>query len=412
MAEEKYEAAKDCFKKAIEIDNKSFEAHTHLGNAYANLGDYDDAIASFKNALIIDENSGETYYSIANIYLLKGDNIKAVEFYNKAEDAGYTRADMYQLMSGLFLNAGDEVQALRYITKAINSDPLDGNLRLFKARIYLAYNRYDEALESLDEMQRILPDAFEVYDLRAQIYMALHELDKALEIAEKGCERFPNDPNLTLSKLKVLIEMQNDTAAKELIEDMKKNGQYDMILKDVVIQESILYLRQFDAESTISLLSEANSKLGGDADILYLMLDVFGKAEKYEDIVKTSEDLIKMDPGDFYESTARYFHAHALDKLGKTEEAKAEYRKLTSSLRKLTINDPSFYEGYIYRLLSHTRIGEYDKALQLADYIENLYPDRTDAHAFRYFIYKEMGDEQKAQEEKLKAEQINPDIKL
>lgn len=105
-------------------------------------------------------------------------------------------------------------------------------------------------------------------------------------------------------------------------------------------------------------------------------------------------------------------HAHSLDKMGKDAEAKAEYRKLTSLLRKATINNPSFYEGYIYRLLSHTRLGEFDKALELADYVENLYPDRADAHAFRYFIYKEQGDSAKAEESKNAALKINPDMSL
>ena len=37
MSSENYPAAKDCFEKAIEVDNKSFDAYTHLGNACANL---------------------------------------------------------------------------------------------------------------------------------------------------------------------------------------------------------------------------------------------------------------------------------------------------------------------------------------------------------------------------------------
>ena len=145
---------------------------------------------------------------------------------------------------------------------------------------------------------------------------------------------------------------------------------------------------------------------------MYLIMDIYGKSENYEKTMETANLLIGMNPGEYYESTARYFHAHSLDKMGKDAEAKAEYRKLTSLLRKATINNPSFYEGYIYRLLSHTLLGEFDKALELADYVENLYPDRADAHAFRYFIYKEQGDSAKAEESKNAALKINPDMSL
>lgn len=412
MTEQKYEAAKKEFKAAIQIDVKSYDAYIHLGNACANLGQFDDALTAFKNALVVKANSGEALYSIANIYLLKEERLKAVEFYNKAEEAGFKKAEIYQILAGIFFDANDVAQALRNITRAIAAEPFDGELRLFKARIYLADNKYDEALDTLDEMQEVLPDAFEAYDLRAQIYSGIGKYEEALKVSEMGCQRFPEDANLALTKLKVLVEMCKDQEAAELIEKMKSKGQYDKVIKETAIQEAILFLRQQDTEATLRILQKANAALGGDADIIYLIMDIYGKSENYEKTIETADLLISMNPGEYYESTARYFHAHSLDKMGKDTEAKAEYRKLTSLLRKVTINNPSFYEGYIYRLLSHTQLGEFDKALELAEYMENLYPDRADAHAFRHFIYKEQGNSDKAEEEKNAALKINPDMRL
>ena len=354
-------------KAAIQIDVKSYDAYIHLGNACANLGQFDDALTAFKNALVVKANSGEALYSIANIYLLKEERLKAVEFYNKAEEAGFKKAEIYQILAGIFFDANDVAQALRNITRAIAAEPFDGELRLFKARIYLADNKYDEALDTLDEMQEVLPDAFEAYDLRAQIYSGIGKYEEALKVSEMGCQRFPEDANLALTKLKVLVEMCKDQEAAELIEKMKSKGQYDKVIKETAIQEAILFLRQQDTEATLRILQKANAALGGDADIIYLIMDIYGKSENYEKTIETADLLISMNPGEYYESTARYFHAHSLDKMGKDTEAKAEYRKLTSLLRKVTINNPSFYEGYIYRLLSHTQLGEFDKALELAE---------------------------------------------
>lgn len=412
MSVEKYEKAKTEFEAAIEIDKKSYDAYIHLGNACANLGEFDEAIMAFNNALMIDSSSGEALYSIGNIHMLKEEKLKAVEYYNKAENAGYKKADLYQMLAMIFYESNDTPQALRNITRAIDAEPLDGNLRLFKARVYLAENKYDEALETLDDMQKILPDAFEAYDLRAQIFSALGEYEKALLAVNDGVNRFPSDANLAISKLKVLIEMKNDDEANRFISEMKKAGLYDKVLKQSVIQESILILRKKDTDGTIKLLNEANSKLSTDIDITYLLLDVYGKLEKYEKVLELSNDLVKLQPGMYYEVTAKYFYAHALKKLGRSEEAKTEFKKLTSFLRNTTIANPSFYEGYIFRLLSHTQLGEYDKALDLADYIENLRPNSTDSHSFRYFIYKEQGDMEKAEIEKKAAIQMNPGIIL
>lgn len=412
MSAANYPAAKEEFEKAIQINIKSYEAYIHLGNACANMGLFDEALAAFKSALIVDPSSGEALYSIGNIHLLRDEKLKAVEYYNKAEEAGFERAELYQIMAGIFFEANDSAQALRNITRAIAVSPFDGELRLFKTRIYLADEKYEQAIETLDEMQKVLPDAFEAYDLRAQIYCGLGKHNEALKVCEMGCVRFPDDPNLALSKLKVLVEMNKDDEALELISDMKMKGQYASVIKGAAIQNSVVLLRKQEIENALSALLDANNAADGDADLLYLILDIYAKTEKYEKVLEFSKKLIDMNSGVFYDSTAKYFHAHALDKLGRDAEAKNEYRKLTTHLRKVTIETPSFYEGYIYRLLSHTRLGEFDRALELAEYMENLYPEKADANTFRHFIYKEQGDLAKAEEQKKLALEKNPSINL
>lgn len=412
MSTNKYDGAKEMFAKAIESDRNAIDGYIHFGNACASLNQLDEALESFKKALIINKESGEVLYSIGNIYLLKDEKLKAVEYYNKAEEAGFKSAEMYQILAGIFYGANDVEQALRNINKAILASPFDGELRLSKVQLYISEEKYNEALETLDEMEKILPDSFEVYDLKAQIYSNLGKLEDALQTCNLACERFPEDINLAFSKLKVLVVMEKDDEALVLLNEMKNHDEFELILEDVVIQEAIIYLRKNDIEKATILLEDANSKLGGNAELLRLLLDIYGRTEQYEKILEKSNELMKMKTNLFYESTAKFFHANSLEKLGKQDEAKIEYKKLTVELRKATINEPGFYEGYIYRLLSHTAIGEYDKAIDLAEYIENLYPDRADSHAFKYFIYKTQGDTSKAEIEKSKAQNINPEMVL
>lgn len=69
MSAANYPAAKAEFEEAIRINVRSAEAYTHLGNACANSGELDEALAAFKNALVVEPNSAETLFSIASIYL-------------------------------------------------------------------------------------------------------------------------------------------------------------------------------------------------------------------------------------------------------------------------------------------------------------------------------------------------------
>lgn len=412
MAAENYPAAKDCFEQAIELNPRDKRAYSNMGDAYANLGMYDEAIEAFQKILLLNANDGEALFSIGNVYVLADKKLKAVEFYNKAENAGYTNSQMYQIMASIFFEANDVTQALRNISRAIENEPLNGQLRLYKAQIYLAFNHFDEALENLDEMEKILPDSFETYDMRAQIYCGLQRYDEALSVSQRGIERFPEDVNIVMTRLKVLVIAGKDKDARDLLDKMKENGMYKLAVKDAAIQESILDIKAENYDDAYKALFDANKELDGHPDLVHLLMDLCGKTGKYDKLLIHSEEMINMPCSDFYLATALYFHANALEETGEVEKAKAEYRTLTSRLRKFTINNPAFYEGYLYRLLSHTKIGEFDKALELADYVENLYPDKADAHAFRYFVYKEKGDTELAEKEREITKSMNSEWKL
>lgn len=412
MRAENYEKAKECFEEAARMQPKSAEAYRHLGNAFANLGQHEEAIGSFQKILILNPNDGEVLFSIGNIYVLRDQKLKAVEFYNKAETAGYESAQMYQIMASIFLEVNDVTQALRNINRAINITPFDGELRLLKVRMYLAYNKYDEALETLDEMEDILPDAYEAYDLKAQIYCGMQRYKEALESARRGRARFPEDVNLAVTELKVLVLSDDKSAARTLLEELKSKGMYELVLKDTALHEATLDIKDQKTERAYEVLLSAHEKLPQDADILYLLVDLCAKTGHFDKTLRHSEELIKMECGDFYMATALFFHATALEETGDKEKAHTEFRTMITRLRRFTIENPSFYEGYIYRLLCHTKIGEYDKALELADYMESLYPDRADSHAFRHLIYREMGDLARAEKEKRLAKEINPDLNI
>lgn len=412
ISAEKYDAAKKVFEEIISEAPRTLEAYIHLGNACANLEQYSEAIEAFKKALLVDPNYAEAYFSIGSIYVLMNEKVKAVEFYNKAEENGFVSSQMYQIMASIFFEAEDEPQALRNISRAINLNPFNGELRLLKTKIYLAFNRFEQALESLDEMEKVLPDSFDIYDVKSQILLGQERYTEALEVINKGCSRFPKDYNLANIKLKILIQSNLDAEAHKWIDYMKSEGLFSNVIKDASINEATLLIKENKIENACKALLEANNQVGDDPDLLYLIVDIYGKTAQNEKLLTYSAKLMNEEYGIFYYSTALFFHATALEATGNVSEAKKEFKNITIKMRKATINDPSFYEGYLYRLLSHVKIKEYDKALDLAEYIENLYPEKADAHAFRYFIFKEMGNSEEAKKERDLAKSMNPNLDI
>ena len=91
---------------------------------------------------------------------------------------------------------------------------------------------------------------------------------------------------------------------------------------------------------------------------------------------------------------------------------RSQYKSLVSELRRLSLKSPQNYEIYIYRLLCYVELGDFEKAIELSNYLENAYPELPDGHLYRYHIYKRMGLLEKANIEKEKALRIAPQLRI
>lgn len=406
-----YDAAVEAFQNAVRLNPKNAEAYVHLGNAFVNQRAMDDSIKAFKTALMLQPNDGSIYFSIGSVYYLKNDFVSAIRYLNLAEDAGFKTVDLYSLRSGIFAQSEDYTQAIREMAKAIELKPLRADLYKRKAALQMQANQNAGALETLEEFRTLIPEALESYDLSVQIYCMRQEYDKAMEIVKSGIERFPDDPAMHFMKLRVLgLSGQYEESVK-VAKQLLAGKLNDQMEKQTVIYLAESYAKMGQADQMAESLVQFTQKKK-DQDVMYLLLIVYAGNKQFQELKKLSEELRAIASSKPILAAADFCHAEAVEHLGCLEEARKEYKLLTSELRKMTIQNPELYEVYIYRLLSHTALEEYDKALALADYLDKAYPDRPDGHVYRHYIYTKSGDMDKAAEEKEKALKIDPNLKL
>lgn len=405
MAQENYEAALELFKKAQQDSPKFIECYINLGNAYSCLDRHDEALDSFKKALMLDENNAAVLFDMGSTLYLKGEVAEAIKYYNKADETGKLSADMYDMIAELFMEEGDYVQALRYLNRAIKLNPTNGEYYLQKTKIFIDQQKPAEALETLHELNRILPDAYEAYDMLSQIYTMQKDYDNAMKIIEKGILRFPEDASLAYLKLKVLCQFQKDKEAKEFIAQLKNNGMYAKRAEDCAMLEAEIYLRASDVDQAIACLEAAANGDYSNQHLAFVLATIYFKSMKFDKVIEITDQMMKQDIELFYTASAQFYHAQAVAQSGKKAEAEKEFREITKAFRRMTIMNPSFYEGYVYRLLAHKELKEFDEALNLAQYMKNLFPDRPDGYVFEYAIYVETGDKEKAEQAKREVQQ-------
>lgn len=414
MQTENYKKAAEFFQSAIELDPTTKDAYFHLGNANANLDRLDEALASFRRVVEIDPEDGEAYFDIGNIYLLKNNLLKCVENFNIAEEKGFKRVELYSTLAAVYMHLDEGQQAVRTLSKAIKSAPLRADLRLEKVKVYIAMGKFNEALTDLEETQKLFPDAFEVYDLQTQIYSGMKCYDKALQVIAGAVERFDEDVVLRWMKLKLLVEMGRIPQAKEEIGILKGMPDYNTVAREVALQESIICSIENDPKKAEAVLDQALLQGGtiSDDQLRFMLMNLQYGLKEYEKALDNAERLAALENETLFCVSGKYYAAYIRKTIGQTETANKAFRKLVAEFRRLSIKNPTFYELYMYRLLCHKEVGEFEKALQLAEYMENLFPDRADAYTFRSLIYEDMGLTAEAEAARAEARKRNPNLNI
>ena len=109
-----YEAARDAFLKALELQPDYAEAHNNLGLVYSRLGQGEQAVESFRRALTADPKMGEAYNNLGFLYHTTAQFDRAAQMFGLAiENAGES--------SVAYANLGNTYYAMKQAEKAVEA---------------------------------------------------------------------------------------------------------------------------------------------------------------------------------------------------------------------------------------------------------------------------------------------------
>lgn len=399
--------------KILEADEMNLQAYVLKGASLAKAEKYDEAEECFRRAILVDKKSEMAHYHMGSVLLLKGDTIQGIEEYRKAIELGYEYWDIYFNLGLAYEDREDYDIAIREYSRAIKLDSLNPLAYIRKGLIYMQQSRYEEALRVWDELRKMCPNSFEGYHYGAQVYTILEEYDKADSLLKGAEERFTEDADILLDRLRVLVAKGDVDTALQEVEKAEKMINDSMRKKELALEKAKLYGVQDKMPECIQMLESVlqeseNETL--DAEIRYLLINAYKLQKDFEKIEKHAEELLKYDMSNPYALGAKYFQAEAMS--WKNAECKQKvYKDAIRFYRKLAVDNPERIESYIFRAICHREIGEYEKALEMIDYVMAL--QTTGKLWFiKSNILKEMGKEEEAKAAFAKAEELGEDMSL
>ncbi len=398
----KVDEAMEYYKKAEAVDPNHTELYISMGLILAHQDKLDEAEKIFKKALYVDKKCGEAYFNLGCLAGLQGDSNQAVTYIDMARTNGYESAQMYFTLGLMYEDKNEANMALRNYNKALSLEPVRPDINLQKINLLIREKRQEESVEAADFMIKNCPDYFEGYHLKCHALLDMKKYDLANEVLVQGLEMFPEEKGFRLDQARILVEQKKYDEAEKLLLEIEGDSAHWK--KDVAMERIKIAGLQENMEKTTMLLEKAYAEFreddgSVDEEICYLLLSVYMNAKRYDEVMKVSKELIKVSENETYLNIAMFYNAEALNKAGRTDEAKAAFEETIKRCRMTVLKNPAQLDAYMIRALSLNRIGDNDKALEMVDYILALSPESVEVHSAKAVILKDMGRMEEMQKE-------------
>ena len=205
-----HETALVFFKRSLQLDPHFAYTQTLSGYEYMANEDFDKAIKCFREAMRVDERRYNAWYGLGAIYYRQ-------EKYDLAEYHFDKAVSLHPTSSVLRCNLGmaqyanrKTYQALDTLAEANRLDPRNPQARFQRATIFTAINRPSEALEELERVRDAAPREATVHFAMGKVLKRLGRAQEAMKCFLTAMDLDPKDNQLIKSAMDKLDEPEID----------------------------------------------------------------------------------------------------------------------------------------------------------------------------------------------------------
>lgn len=389
------------YDKALKLDSRNVEVMFKKVEAYIMNNDSDKAKETLNKILEIDDTLGEVYFHLANIALLEDDNLKGKALLTKAIKNGYVNANVYINLAIAEEQSGDYENAIRYYNKAMKVEPDNLLSRSRKIQLLHMINRDDEALVNAKKLIGEFPHIFEGYHFAIHLYLGKKLVKEAKEVLDDALSLFPDDLGFKFDYIKILeAEEKYEEALKYLEDNFSMDN--DMVIKQKV--DLLISMNKIDESKDLVLdLYERTH----DESYLILIYTILLGDEDYDKLISIADDYIKNTDNDLNYYASLYYKSLGYLRKGDKETATALFKENIKEYRMAVASNPTRTDLQIYRVISHKEIGEYDKALELLNFVLKIKKNVAELYALKSEILRLKGDFLESEIARKKANEMN-----
>jgi len=155
LANDRPATAIEQLKRLLAVDERSYEVHLFLGDAYTATRQFDNALAEYAAARLMNPRNAAPLLSSARTYLAQGDTARALQQAELADGIEPGSGDISVVRGQIHERAGRTTEAIADYTAAVRANGSDPQARARLASLAMRTRQFDIARPQFETLLRM-----------------------------------------------------------------------------------------------------------------------------------------------------------------------------------------------------------------------------------------------------------------
>jgi arylsulfatase A-like enzyme/Tfp pilus assembly protein PilF len=142
-------------KRLLAVNDRAYELHLFLGDAYAAAGQFENALAEYVAASLLNPRSGAPALSAARAHLTQGDPGRALQQADAAARIEPGSGDVAVVRGMIYERMGQTAQAMAQYAAGIRANPSDPQARARLASLAMRAKMFDQAQPQFEALLKM-----------------------------------------------------------------------------------------------------------------------------------------------------------------------------------------------------------------------------------------------------------------
>ncbi|HHT9152026.1 MAG TPA: tetratricopeptide repeat protein [Candidatus Hypogeohydataceae bacterium YC40] len=408
----RYNEAIAQFKKEVEKNPESFEAHYQLGLAYNRIAEFDRALSEYEIASTLRPDYTDTDVEVASTYLNKavqsrnagqdeatvskllqqaidscdeilskqpqnlkalvlkgkmyielGDPESAITCFNNALAINKNYAEAHLGLIDLYVAKRDYIKAEAMSLEALKQNPGDFAIGLNLALIYIQQGREEAALKTLSGLTGNKDKQIQINVMKGLLCLRMGRYQEASDAAEKASELASSRDIPVVEYIRGVIALQDKDYSKSIAHLRQATAHMPNSPEAHYFLALALIETQKKEEAKTELLSAIGSNKEY-APAKFTLAQILAQEGRWEESTSYIKEILEQDPSNIF----------AMELLGKAFQAQGNFQQARQAFSRLTELDPlSANKNLAYLDFAEGKIG---KCLRTCDAVLAEDPDQ------------------------------------